>query len=254
VLILFSAHQLKMEIVFGLSHPAANKTPKKTLILDLDESAVHSWENGQFVEYYGIYSDPVVYRKFHPLGSPQIAYSMLLNLPNGPARIWGLTRPYLYEFLAWANTYFDNIIVWSAGIQPYVEEIIRQIFLEAGLRSPKLVWARNRTPNYNGMYHKPIAEIIRELTTRPYTTVEIDPKWTVVVDDKQHTFMLNPNSGILIPPYHPGRQRHDKIPTMEDLLDRSDRCLLQLMAWFERPDVKSAPDITMVDKTRIFGN
>ena len=71
----------------------------KTLILDLDETLVHSWEDPFFLDDLEIYSDPAIYRKFHPNGSQQICYSILLEYAEGEKRIWGLHRPHLYEFL-----------------------------------------------------------------------------------------------------------------------------------------------------------
>ena len=236
-----------MEILYSFSHPPGDKGQRKTLILDLDETLVHSWENPKFLETYKIYQDPSVYRLFHPIGSPQIAYSMLLEMPGGSqSRIWGLHRPHLYEFLSFAAENFD-LLVWSAGISPYVDEITKQIFLESGLMSPKLIWSRSNCQNYNGLYHKPISEILEELSRRPYTTFNIDPKWTLVIDDKPHTFLSNPANGVLIPQYHPGKD-----PSLEQLLDRSDTALLKLKRWLERPEVKNAPDIRTVDKSKIF--
>jgi TFIIF-interacting CTD phosphatase-like protein len=242
------------EVLFTFHSPRSRYTGKgpKTLILDLDETLIHSWENSRFIDTYKIYTDPTIYRRFHPLGTPQIAYSMLLDMNGSLNRIWGLHRPYLYEFLSFAGQYFDNIIVWSAGIRPYVDEITKQIFLESGLQPPKIVWSRNKCSNYQGLYHKPISEINAELATRPYETFTIDPKSTLILDDKQHTFMENPQNGILIRPYHPGKNRPEKFPTMEDLLDRSDKDLLQFMRWLERPEVRNAEDVRSLDKTNIF--
>lgn len=236
-----------MEVLYSLSHDKKDGDKRKTLILDLDETLVHSWENPQFLETYRIYEDPEKYRLFHPLGSHQIAYSMLLEMPGGTqSRIWGLHRPHLYEFLSFAAENFD-ILVWSAGIRPYVDEITKQIFLESGLMSPKVIWSRSNCQNYNGLYHKPISELLDELSRRPYTTFQVDPKSTLVIDDKPHTFMSNPANGILIPAYHPG-----KTPTLEQLLDRSDDALLKLKAWLERPEVMNAPDVRTLDKSKIF--
>jgi len=242
-----------MEILYGFSRPHQDSAIPKTLILDLDETLVHSWENPSFLDRYRIYEDPQIYRRFHPTGSHQIAYSMFLEMPNGKTnRIWGLHRPHLYEFLSFASQYFDNILVWSAGIRPYVDEIAKQIFLESGLKSPKLVWARDNCSNYQGFYHKPISEVVDELASRPYTTFRVDPRWTLVVDDKSHTFMQNPQNGVLITPYFPGNDRSDRVPTMDDLLDRSDTALLQLKNWLQLPEIQSAQDIRTVNKTRIF--
>jgi hypothetical protein len=223
-----------------------------SLVLDLDECVIHSHENSHFLDAYQIYTDPSVYRKFHPLGSPAICYSMLLDMGGNQNRIWGLYRPHLHEFLTFAGQYFDNIIVWSAGIVPYVEEIAKQMFLESGLHPPKLVWARNRCSKYQDLYHKPISEINAELATRPYETFRIDPKSTLILDDKVHTFMNNPSNGVLIPIYSPGKNRSNRVPTLQDLLDRSDDCLLKFKSWLEREDVRNAIDVRDLDKSKIF--
>lgn len=242
------------ELLFRFTHPISGPHIPKTIILDLDETLVHSWENPEFIDRYSIYTDPVIYRKFHPVGSPQIAYSMFLDLktPGTQSRIWGLHRPHLHEFLHFASEYADNVIVWSAGIRPYVNEIVKGIFLESGLQPPKVVRNRENCSSYQGLYHKPIYELITDISRQPFSTLKIDPAWTIIVDDKTHTFMENPNSGILIPPYQPGSNRPGKVPTMEDLLDRSDTALLQLMNWLELPEVKNATDIRTIDKSRIF--
>ena len=242
------------EILF--SYNSTNNISKiggpKTLILDLDETLLHSWENPSFLDTYQIYSDPLVYRKFHPTGSPAIAYSMYLEINSHPNRIWGLHRPQLYEFLSFAGEYFENILVWSAGIHSYVNELAKQIFLESGLRAPKMIWSRNNCSNYQGLYHKPIADINAELSNRPYVTFKIDPKSTLVLDDKIHTFMENPQNGCLCPVYHPGKNRPNKIPTLDDLLDRSDKALMQFKDWLMTPEVLNAEDVRSLDKTHIF--
>jgi hypothetical protein len=241
------------EVIFGFHNDTRRPgNGPRTLVLDLDECIVHSWESPVFIEKYGIYTDPTIYRKFHPLGSPSICYSMVLDMNGHKNYIWGLHRPHLYEFLSFAGHYFDNIIVWSAGIVPYVEEIAKQIFLESGLRPPKLVWARNKCSKYQDLYHKPIDEIISELSTRTYETFKVDPKSTLILDDKQHTFMANVNNGILINVFFPGKERPGRVPTLDDLLNRSDKCLLQFMSWLQRPEVQNSEDVRLLDKTKIF--
>lgn len=241
------------EVLFRFTHSISGQHIPKTLILDLDETLVHSWENPQFIDTYGIFSDPEIYRKFHPMGSPQIAYSMFLDAKNyGQSRIWGLHRPHLHKFLNFIGDYADNIIVWSAGIRPYVDEIVKQIFLESGLQPPKVVRNREDCSSYQGLYHKPIYELITDLSSQPFSTMTVDPRWTLVIDDKMHTFMENPNSGVLIPQYNPGINNPSKVPTMDDLLDRSDIALLQLMEWLELPEVKNAEDVRLLAKDNIF--
>lgn len=224
----------------------------KTLILDLDETLIHSYEDPHFLESYGIYTTPEIYRKFHPTGSSPIAYSMFLDLPSGNSRIWGLYRPYMYEFLSFAKEYFDNILVWSAGLQSYVEEISQRIFLDSGMSSPKLIWSRNKCYNYQGYYHKPISELISDISTRPFSQLKIEAKSTLILDDKTYTFMQNPDNGVLIPIFYPGKDRSNKIPLLQDLLDRSDNALVQFMNWLKRSEVRNCEDIRILNKTKIF--
>lgn len=242
------------EVLFEYSNKATptHSSGPKTLILDLDETLVHSWENASFLELYEIYSDPEIYRKFHPTGSPAIAYSMVLKFPQGQNRIWGLYRPHMDKFLLFAKNYFDNILVWSAAVEEYVQEIVRQKFLESGMVPPKLVWSRNKCSNYQGYYHKPISELLLDISNRPFSKLKIDPKSTLILDDKVYTFMQNPQNGVLIDPFSPGKDRPNEIPTLGDLLDRSDDALLKFMNWLERPEVRNCDDVRNLDKTHIF--
>jgi len=241
------------EILFAYSEPERTRLPgPRTLILDLDETLIHSYENPQFLELYQIYTNPEVYRKFHPTGAPQIAYSLQLDSTYSATRIWGLYRPHMYEFLSFARGYFDNILIWSAGVRPYVEKVVKQIFLDSGITPPKLVWSRDKCYNYQGMYHKPISELILDISRRPFSQLEIDPKTTLILDDKSHTFMQNPGNGVLIPAFHPGANRPGKIPLLEDLLDRSDSALLEFMDWLNLSEVRNSLDVRDLDKGNIF--
>lgn len=246
------------EFLFNFQNTNNTRNGKgpRTIILDLDECLIHSYENPSFLEELGIYNSAEIYRMFHPLGSQSLSYSMLLDINSRQSKIWGVYRPNLFVFLAKAGQYFDNIIVWSAGIVPYVEEIVKQIFLESGLQPPKLVWARNKCAIYRDkhqeLYHKPISEIEAELNSRPYQTFSIDPKTTLIIDDKQHTFISNSENGVLIPVFYPGRNRPNRTPTLEDLLDRSDDCLLKFMSWLETDEVRNCEDVRTLAKEDIF--
>ena len=67
---------------------------------------------------------------------------------------------------------------------------------------------------------------------------------TMVLDDRNDTFSLNPDNGIHIPKYCPD-------PSPEGAKS-SDIALAQLMWWLSLPEVKKAPDIRRLDKSRIF--
>lgn len=214
----------------------------KTLILDLDETLISSYENPTFLEQYMIYLNPQIYEKFH---YPPITYSTSLMNHDGPTDIWGLQRPFLHEFLHYCENYFDNIIVWSAGIKPYVEYITHDIFRNYGHQLPRIIWSRDHCANYGNLYHKPIQKLID-------SGMPLDPKMTLIVDDRNHTFMDNPKNGILIPQYRPGKNNARKMPNLYDLLNRDDISLIELIRWFELPEVKYATDYRLLDKSKIF--
>lgn len=244
----------------GKSNRQQEKGPK-TLILDLDETLVHSWERPNFLETYQIYTNPEIARLFHPTGKSDIAYSIYLGSNNGNSAytninenlcIWGLKRPHLDEFINFCSHYFDHVLVWSAGIDSYVQEITKNIFRDSGFISPRLIWSRLNCSSYQGYFHKPISEISLSLSRQHPQTFSIDPKTTLILDDKVHTFMQNPQNGILIPPYHPGTDHSDRTPNLTDLTDRSDSALLKFMKWLNNPAVRNAEDVRFLDKTHIF--
>jgi len=213
----------------------------KCIILDLDETLVHTWKSPEFLDRYQIYLNPKIYKEFHPLGSQP--YCHLLTINND--LLWVLCRPHLYEFLNFVYSEFDNVIIWSAGIKEYVVKIVELILLQAGLPLPKFIWNRSNCHNYQGIYHKPINELIVAINSIKYKHFDINPRNTIIVDDKIYTFMQNPQNGILIPEYNPEEG-------ISQLLDRSDTSLKKLIKWFDSEEFRNSHDVRELDKSKIF--
>lgn len=230
-------------ILFTEEHHNKERGPR-TLILDLDETLVHSYENPTFLDTYGIYSNPETKNLFHPTNGHQIVYSMVLSRGH---RMWGLVRPGTYEFLEFAHDYFDNILVWSAGVKEYVDKIVNLLFTEAGFSRPRKIWARDKCSIRSGNYHKPISSLIYNLNSSG-SPLHIDPATTLIVDDREYTFQENPANGILIPPFCPGGSQ----PSLINLLNREDRFLFKLMDWLKRPEVRNCTDVRYLDRSQIF--
>lgn len=212
--------------------------PQKTLVLDLDETLIHSLPDTQVL---GIYSNPELFKKFHPIGKPQLCFSTEVDLDGKIVKVWGLKRPGLEEFLKFAQKYFDNIIIWSAGECRYVNNICRQIFDVEGLKMPKAIWTRNECIPLDTQtgYHKPLSLLSR------LENLGIDLNNTIIVDDRPHTFKNNPNNGVLIPPYNPGID-------IAQMTDRSDKCLFDLIKWLT--NIKSTENLTILNKSQIFSS
>ncbi len=92
--------------------PVMNGNPKPLLVLDLDETLVHTLEK--------------------PLSRPA-------DLQVCGFHVY--LRPHLREFLVAMQEVFD-LAVWSAGSSDYVEPTVEKLF--AGLNAPLFVWSSRR--------------------------------------------------------------------------------------------------------------
>lgn len=210
----------------------------KTLVLDLDETLTCAQQNPKDLQ---IYSEPELFRIFHPSNQKQICYSLEV-LSNGfPLRIWGILRPGVEEFLRFAQEYFENVIIWSAGLPTYVEGICREIFQKSKLQMPRIIWNRNHCSTQNGYFHKPLKDLLKGLQD---SQIQIDLRKTLILDDRDYTFFQNPENGVLIPPFKP--------LTILEMIDRSDESLFQFMNWLQRPEVYSSDDYRTLEKRDIF--
>ena len=221
----------------------------KTLILDLDETLACSQINPE-IEPLEIYTNPVIFRKFHPKGTSQICFSTTIFSIEAKAhlRIWGIMRPGLFEFLQFAQEYFENVIIWSAGLSAYVDAICKEIFNAPNLKLPRLIWARDQCANISTpgqlIFHKPIANLIHALQSAG-SPITIKIEKTLILDDRPHTFIDNPDNGVLIPQFKPSR-------SIEDLTSRSDNHLYKFIRWLNTPEVQNSIDYRLLDKTGIF--
>lgn len=146
-------------------------------------------------------------------------------------RLWGLYRPHLKVFLQTIVKNFDNVVIWSAGRDHYVNAIIKHMFDEFKLPQPVLILTRGhcRWMKYKDDYkpHKPINDCKQYLFE---LGIYMDYEQTVIIDDKNYTFFYNPSSGILIPPF---TSRWEK-PSIDDINGSDDIALLKLIKWLRQ--------------------
>lgn len=215
----------------------------KCLVLDLDETLVHTSEEPHKLRELGIFSDPKLldlrYRTYH-LKLDDVVEKRGTGVRT---ELWGVERPHLREFLLFALGYFRVVAIWSAGQLKYVESIADRIFRD--LKPPSVIYSWSQCRNDNGMLEKPLRQMFDDQTLAQAGASLMKPENTLVVDDRLTTFAnVNPENGILIPGYSPS-------PTISDLM-RDDQALLQLIRWLSQPEVMSAPDVRILDKSRIF--
>nr|QBK84677.1 MAG: ctd-like (NLI interacting factor-like) phosphatase [Pithovirus LCDPAC01] len=211
-----------------------------TIVLDLDETLVHSFSSPEFIKRYEIYGNN--YEKFHPPGEESLCYSLYTD-----DIIWGTFRPHLKTFINEVSDIFDNVIIWSAGTKDYVSEIVRLIY-DGETKIPKLIQSRQHCQLSRGYYLK-----TRDLETYIHKNkldMDFDINRTVILDDKNYTFLRNRKNGILIPPYSPGE--YSDSPSIDKLLDRKDTALLDFVNWCKRVKIKDVTCFTSIDKNNIF--
>jgi hypothetical protein len=151
--------------------------------------------------------------------------------------IWGVKRPHIDEFLNFANQYFRNIVIWSAGTYEYVHAIVKHIFKQ--VPCPNGVFTRNDcTQSEEYGYEKPLEKIYQAIP-------EMNPRNTILIDDRQEVFVRkDPNNGIIIPPFSPDVEDYDSLT--------SDASFLYLKDWLMKPEVRETRDIRKINKQNIF--
>ncbi len=213
--------------------PLRKPLTDKCIILDLDETLVHSSEDYLALMALQPFKDPSM------LDLRARMYNLSLAGYDKPPTIWGVTRPYTEEFLLFCFGYFSKVCVWSAGSPEYVRSIVEHIF-PAGYK-PHAVYTKNHCHyTQDNVLFKPIERMINDEGWQK--SLRFDN--TLFVDDRDLAFIKNPDNGIVIPPYEPNGDYESYV---ED-----DQTLLALMNWLMQPEVIRSSDVRLLDKTRIF--
>lgn len=215
----------------------------KCIILDLDETLVHtqSDENVDFFEM--IFTDPAHYYL------QERCYKITMEdvvVKRGTGRkdeMWGIKRPYLREFLIACFNYFRIVIVWSAGRKNYVHTIVDQIFRD--LPRPHVIFTFDDLEElHDKTFIKPLNKLIN---TVPGLNKYMSLENAVIVDDRNTVFQEpNPYNGIQIPAYKPSF-------TLSGI-NKEDTALLELKNWLLKPEVIESKDIRKINKTQIFSD
>lgn len=193
---------------------------KKTIVLDLDETLVHTYDGPTPKEVYSKNRTPE-------------ARDRLYEIEVHGRILVGVLRPNVREFIDFCLKYFDEVIVWSAGVADYVDEIVRVLFTGA---QPDRVYSRDKCLPRDDLFLKPLESI----TTKTRTMSEM-----IIIDDRLTTFdSCNPRNGILIPIFSP--------LLSDPTLGANDTILVQLMNFFLHPSVKNTLDVRELDKSNIF--
>ncbi len=209
----------------------------RTIVLDLDETLVHTFEDLDSLKRLRIFHDPELLdlrERTYVLSLDDVVTRRGSGIET---KMWGVTRPHLKEFLLFCFTYFKIVAVWSAGQKRYAESIVDFIFSD--LKSPRVVYSWNECDRSSIYLKKPLIKMIEQEKLSDIMSLHS----TIVLDDKTTTFSNNFSNGILVPVYHPE-------PSIRGI-KQDDIFLKQMMTWLMKDEIRSASDIRMVDKTNI---
>jgi len=203
----------------------------KYIVLDLDSTLVSSEEDFQ------VFKQILENRKSDEYFLYDRVHDFLYNTGKTSIPMWTLLRPYTREFIYFCLTYFNGVILWSAGQKHYVYNI-KNILFPTEIHQPFLVLTSDDT-SFNvkkSIINKPLTKVYEMLKTST-------PQNTLVVDDRSDTFSLNYHNGILIPKFEPN-SLHD--------INKDDVTLLQLIGWLCTDEVLNCEDYRSLDKSKIF--
>jgi len=207
------------------------------LVLDIDDTLVQTFDDIDSLYKCPIMKNP----KFYPVRKRVYILKFQNEEPEEDEEeeemIWGVKRPHIDEFLNFANQYFRNIVIWSAGTYDYVHAIVKHLFKQ--IPCPAKVFTRNDcTQSEEYGYEKPLEKIYKSIP-------EMNPRNTILIDDRQEVFVRkDPNNGIIIPPFSPDVEDYDSLT--------SDASFLYLKDWFLKPEVMETSDVRKLNKQNIF--
>jgi len=215
----------------------------KCIVLDLDETLIHTMKNYQALGQLGLLTDPKHYKLRNRVYSLEL-YDVFTPDGNGiKSKVWGVTRPNLRKFLIFCFTYFRVVAVWSAGQTKYVHDIVDTIFKD--ISTPHITFTYPDCKVRDKRLIKPLSKMYQK------SCGYMNERNTFVLDDRHDTFTMNPLNGIQIPAYRPNVTLTPNILTTSKI-SNNDQELIKLEKWLSLPEVIESTDIRKLNKAEIF--
>jgi TFIIF-interacting CTD phosphatase-like protein len=216
----------------------STSTTDKCIVLDLDETLIHTSERISQLEKLEILTDPSLFHLRERVYILEIDDVVDKPGMGNTSVLWGIKRPGLHEFLLFCFQHFRIVAVWSAGKARYVEAICQEIFKD--LCDPHIIFTWDHCETGDDYLEKPLQKMIEEFND-PRMTI----KNTVAIDDRKSTFSdVNPENGILIPAYDP-------VMNVKKI-SKNEKSLSQLQEWFKNPEFVNTHDVRELNKSNIF--
>ena len=212
----------------------------KNIVLDIDATLVHT--HGDMDDFKMLR----VYGNDEQLDMRKKVYNMrIIDVSDVPGEgevtdLAGIYRPYLREFLEFGFSYFDNIVIWSAGKKKYVEKMCEYMFPLK--KQPILIFNYDDCEgDENNLIIKPLDKIYNH----PACKGKLFPENTFVLDDRSETYSMNKRNGIQIPEF-------ESDMSVEDICNHPDVEFLKLMSWMSTKEVRESDDVRKLNKKNIF--
>lgn len=147
-------------IVEGALLPAmaANHRGKRTLVLDLDETLVHS--------------------SFKPIPNPD--FIVPVEIEDQVHKVYVLKRPYVDKFLQEMGNHFE-VVVFTASLSKYADPVLDLLDIH---KVVKYRLFREACSNYKGNYVKDLNKLGREL------------KFSIIIDNSPTSYLFHPENAV----------------------------------------------------------
>lgn len=197
------------------------KSPGKHLILDLDETMVHTFRPEDNFESIKLEK-----------GTSFEANVFKIKFEDGTI-MHGVMRPGLKLFMSAMFKAFDSVSVWSAGTAPYVHKVLSAVFGD-NKKYFKFIMTRSDCNNLKIDYDDSIC------TYKPLSVVyakypEMNSKNTIIIDDRHDVCEYNCMNNIVIPAFDINNLTYQEYD--------SDRALFDLIKWSESKGFKTSANV-----------
>nr|QBK89706.1 MAG: ctd-like (NLI interacting factor-like) phosphatase [Pithovirus LCPAC001] len=200
----------------------------KCIILDLDETLVHTSEKSLPTGKAGLIKFQQNSSNLYIIDTASLDGNRIVI-----EKMWGHKRPHLKKFINFCFKRFVHVIIWSAGTDRYVKDIVNRVLCD--IKCPHKVYTRKDCfTDEEGILTKPI----NYLTTNNQDLSRVNLNNTIIIDDRTQNFRFDPNNGVKIPIYNP--------------FNSKDEALLKLMHWCSSEEFSKSKDVRKLNKKNIF--
>jgi len=195
-----------------------NILKKYSIIFDLDETLIHSVDINQWSKIH--------YSIKNKLEQENLLFEI-------DSETIGIKRPHLDTFLTFISSNFGHVGVWSAGIKPYIENIVVNIFD----KTPDFAWSRFDC-DYKIIYRYNENTFVKPLHQVWDGFIDgFTEENTFMIEDRIDTVLYNPHNLVKLTPYKPLKNKS---------LITEDEELLKLITFFK--DIKTFTPVPLLKK------